>query len=105
MKRLFNEYQAETQEGRDMSDSMRANAIMIARYCVEEDLDLCDAEFICIRAISGAFAEARLKRAIYMKARHTKTPQPIYKCTLCGINEVNAKDGFDTCIECAHKRA
>lgn len=85
MKRLFNEYLAETAEGQEMADSIRANAMVLARYCTAEEIDLCDAETICIRAVSGAFAEARLERAIYLK------------------NEARIRTNFSTCKACGGK--
>ena len=27
-----------------------------------------------------------------------------YYCTICGVNEVDAEDGFDTCEECLSKQ-
>ena len=83
MKRLFNEYLAETAEGQEMADSIRANAMVLARYCNAEEIDLCDAEAICIRAVSGAFAEVRLKRAIYLKKEARKYTD-FGTCKKCG---------------------
>ena len=69
MKRLFNEYLAENEDGRTLSDRVFTMMKDIAGSCAYDDKDLRDAEVICHRVVSLAFAEAILVRA---RRIHTK---------------------------------
>ncbi len=67
MKKLYNEYLALNQDGKDLDTGAHILAKSLLEICTNNDLDLRDAESVIVSSISVMFSEAVLRRAMKMR--------------------------------------